>query len=133
MAEARRRRLSPARRHFLLQVLGVIAVIGVLVWGADTLARIGAQSLLARNIQDATGVEVLPEVDAHGIFFLPQVIRGAYSDVHVTTSGHNERPAAHQSCRVPAVRRPSAVPRCVGPGYPPSRPRTVGGKFRSDI
>ena len=92
MAEARRRRLSPARRRFLLQVLGVIAVIGVLVWGADTLARIGAQSLLARNIQDATGVEVLPEVDAHGIFFLPQVIRGAYSDVHVTTLGITSGP-----------------------------------------
>lgn len=92
MSEARRRRLSPARRRFLLQVLGVIAVIGVLVWGADTLARIGAQSLLARNIQDATGVEVLPEVDAHGIFFLPQVIRGSYSDVHVTTLGITSGP-----------------------------------------
>jgi hypothetical protein len=92
MAEARRRRLSPARRRFLLQVLGVIAVVVVLLWGADTLARIGAQSLLARNIQDATGVEVLPEVDIHGIFFVPQVIRGAYSDVHVTTLGVTSGP-----------------------------------------
>jgi hypothetical protein len=94
MAEARRerRRLSPGRRRLILQVLGVIVVVGVLLWGADTLARIGAQSLLARNIQDATGVEVLPEVDVHGIFFLPQVIRGAYSDVHVTTSGVTSGP-----------------------------------------
>jgi hypothetical protein len=89
MAEAHRQRgaLSPARRRVLLQTTGVIVVVALLLWGADTLARIGAQTLLARNIQDATGVEVLPEVDVRGIFFLPQVIRGAYSDVQVTTQG----------------------------------------------
>jgi hypothetical protein len=89
MAEANRQRgaLSPARRRVLLQTTGVIVVVALLLWGADTLARIGAQTLLARNIQDATGVEVLPEVDVRGIFFLPQVIRGAYSDVQVTTQG----------------------------------------------
>jgi hypothetical protein len=89
MAEANRQRgaLSPARRRVLLQTTGVIVVVALLLWGADTLARIGAQTLLARNTQDATGVEVLPEVDVRGIFFLPQVIRGAYSDVQVTTQG----------------------------------------------
>jgi hypothetical protein len=88
MAETkRRRRLSPERRRVLLQVLGLIVVVALLLWGADTIARIGAQSLLSRNIQDATGVEVPPDVDVHGLFFLPQVIRGAYSDVHVTTQG----------------------------------------------
>jgi len=89
MAEANRQRraLSPARRRVLLQTTGVIVVVALLLWGADTLARIGAQTLLARNIQDATGVEVLPEVDVRGIFFLPQVIRGAYSDVQVITQG----------------------------------------------
>jgi hypothetical protein len=56
------------------------------------LARIGAQTLLERNIEDATGVEVSPEVDIHGLFFLPQVIRGAYSDVHVTTLGIENGP-----------------------------------------
>jgi len=87
MAERQRQRtgLSPERRRFVVQVLGVIIVVGLLLWGLDTLARVGAQTLLARNIQDATGVEVRPEVDVHGIFFLPQVIRGAYSDVGVTT------------------------------------------------
>ena len=85
MAEMRRRRLSPERRRLLLQALGVIGVVALLLWGADTMARIGAQTLLSRNIQDATGVEVPPEVDVEGIFFLPQVIRGAYSEVHVTT------------------------------------------------
>jgi LmeA-like phospholipid-binding len=89
MAETRRRRrrLSPERRRVLLQVLGVVVVVALLLWGADTMARIGAQTLLSRNIQDATGVEVPPEVDVHGFFFLPQLIRGAYSEVDVTTQG----------------------------------------------
>ena len=89
MAETKRRRrgLSPERRRLLLQTLGLIGVVALLLWGADTMARIGAQTLLSRNIQDATGVEVPPEVDVHGIFFLPQMIRGAYSDVHVITQG----------------------------------------------
>ena len=89
MAETkrRRRRLSPERRRLLLQTLGLIGVVALLLWGADSMARIGAQSLLSRNIQDATGVEVPPNVDVKGIFFLPQVIRGGYSDVHVTTQG----------------------------------------------
>jgi hypothetical protein len=89
MAEARQRRrgLSPERRRLLLQALSLIVVVALLLWGADTLARIRAQKLLSRNIQDATGVGVPPEVDVHGIFFLPQVIRGAYSEVEVTTEG----------------------------------------------
>jgi LmeA-like phospholipid-binding len=87
MAETSRRRrgLSPERRRLLLQALGLIVVVALLLWGADTMARIRAETLLSRNIQDATGVEVAPEVDVRGIFFLPQVIRGAYSEVHVTT------------------------------------------------
>jgi DUF2993 family protein len=94
MAKPRRRRrgLSPARRRLFLQVLGVVVIVGMLLWGVDTLARIGAQTLLERNIEDATGVEVSPEVDIHGLFFLPQVVRGAYSDVHVTTLGIENGP-----------------------------------------
>ena len=94
MAETRRQRtgLSPERRRVLVQALGLIVTVALLLWGLDTLARISAQTLLARNIQDATGVEVRPEVDVHGIFFLPQMIRGAYSDVHVTTLGITSGP-----------------------------------------
>ena len=94
MAETRRRRrgLSPERRRLLFQALGLIVVVVLLLWAADTVARIGAQTLLSRNIQDATGVEVPPEVDVHGIFFLPQVIRGTYSEVHVTTEGVTSGP-----------------------------------------
>jgi hypothetical protein len=82
----------PARRRFMLQVVGVVVVAVLLLWGADTLARIGAQTLLERNIQDATGVEVRPEVKVRGLLFLPQVIRGAYSEVHVTTRGITSGP-----------------------------------------
>ena len=88
MAETRRRRrLSPERRRLLLQVGGLIVVVVLLLWGADFMARISAQTLLSRNIQDATGVEVPPEVDVQGTFFLPQLVRGSYSEVNVTTEG----------------------------------------------
>ena len=89
MAETKpqRRGLSPARRRILLQTLGVIVVVALLLWVADASARTSAEKLLARNIQDATGVETLPEVEVNGILFLPQLIRGAYSDVQVTTRG----------------------------------------------
>ena len=94
MAETRRplrqaqgRGLSPEHRRLLLQVLGLIVVVALLLWGADTMARIRAETLLSRNIQDATGVEVPPEVDVQGTFFLPQLIRGSYSEVNVTTEG----------------------------------------------
>lgn len=63
-----------------------------LLWGADALARWGAESLLERNIQDVTGVATRPEVEVSGAFFLPQVIRGAYSHVDVTTRGVSSGP-----------------------------------------
>jgi len=94
MSEARwkRPRLTPARRRALLQTLGVVVAVGLLLWGADTVARRGAETLLERNIQDATGVEVNPKVDVRGFFFVPRVIRGAYSEVHVTTEGITSGP-----------------------------------------
>ena len=82
----------PARRRLILQVLGVIVAVVLLLWGADTLARISAQTLLERNIQDATGVEVRPEVEVQGLLFLPQLIRGTYPEVHVTTRGITSGP-----------------------------------------
>lgn len=82
----------PARRRLVLQVLGVVTAVLFLLWGADTLARISAQALLERNIQDATGLEVRPEVEVQGLLFLPQLIRGTYSEVHVTTRGITSGP-----------------------------------------
>lgn len=69
-------------------VLGLLA----LLWGSDALARWGAESLLERNIQNATGVIARPQVRVRGLFFLPQVIRGAYDHVDVTTQGLSSGP-----------------------------------------
>ncbi|SDX90484.1 Protein of unknown function [Modestobacter sp. DSM 44400] len=66
--------------------LGVSVVLGtaLLLWGADWLARWGAESLLARNVQQATGAPERPSVHVRGTFFLPQLIRGRYGDVEIT-------------------------------------------------
>jgi hypothetical protein len=56
----------------------------LLLWGADLLARWGAENLLERTIEEATGVPVEPSVDVHGTFFLPQLVRGRYDDVEIT-------------------------------------------------
>lgn len=88
----RRRGLSPERWRILLQALGLVVLATLLLWAADSFARIGAQTLLEKNIQDATGVEARPRVEVHGVLFLPQVIRGAYSEVDVTTRGITSGP-----------------------------------------
>ena len=79
MSEVRR----PRRSTVLLAVL-VLLGTALLLWGADWAARWGAESLLARSIQNATGVAERPAVTLHGTFFLPQVVRGRYSDVDIT-------------------------------------------------
>lgn len=61
----------------------VVVALLVLGWGADALARTGAESLVARDVQAATGVPQEPLVEVPGRFFLPQVVRGAYGSVHV--------------------------------------------------
>lgn len=76
---ARRRRRRTALEAAIL-VLGV----GLLLWGTDTIARTGAESLLERNIQDVTGVAETPQVEVHGSFLLVQAIRGAYDEVEVS-------------------------------------------------
>lgn len=69
-------------------------VVGLFLlgWGADALARVGAEALLARNIQSATGVEERPSVQVRGFAVLPQVVRGSYSEVDVTTRGITSGP-----------------------------------------
>ncbi len=80
----------PVRRG--LEALAVVVVLGGLLGAADTLARTAAESLLARNVRDAVGAEADPVVEVRGRFFLPQVIRGAYSEVHVRTPGVRSGP-----------------------------------------
>lgn len=69
-----------------------LLVIFLLGWGTDALARSGAEALLARNIQDATGVSERPVVTVRGFAFVPQVIRGSYARVEVSTIGIRNGP-----------------------------------------
>lgn len=80
--QAARPRPRPARRTV---ALGVSVVLGtlLLLWGSDRLARWAAESLLARDIQQATGVSVRPSVQVNGLFFLLQAVQGRYDDVEV--------------------------------------------------
>lgn len=79
-------------RWIWVQVITFVVGLGFVLWGADALARMGAESQLQRNVQNATGVIQTPEVHVRGFFFLPQVIRGAYQEVDVTTHGITSGP-----------------------------------------
>ena len=81
-----RSRLSQ-RARTAIEVVAFVTAVFFLGWGADALARVGAEALLARNIQNATGVSEPPVVDVRGFAFVPQVVRGAYNEVDVTTRG----------------------------------------------
>jgi hypothetical protein len=87
----RRPGLSQRARTAIEVVIFVTAVF-FLGWGADALARAGAEALLARNVQYATGVTEPPEVSVEGFAFVPQVVRGAYNQVNVTTRGITSGP-----------------------------------------
>lgn len=69
-------------------------VVGVvlLIWGADAAARVGAESLLERNIQAVTGVAQRPEVRLVGGPVLAQAIRGAYDGADVNVVGVQSGP-----------------------------------------
>lgn len=73
-------------------MLAVLVVLGALLGAADSLARTAAESLLVRNVRDAVGAEADPTVEVRGRFFLPQVIRGAYSEVHIRTGAISSGP-----------------------------------------
>ncbi len=78
---------AQSRRRARLSPVAVLAGLLLLLWGVDTAARVAAQSLVARSIQVNTGVPERPEVHIRGAVFLPQLVRGAYSKVDVTTRG----------------------------------------------
>ncbi len=75
-----------------IEVAAFVVALFFLGWAADSLARFAAESLLARNIQNATGVSDLPTVNVRGFAVLPQVVRGAYDEVDVTTRGITSGP-----------------------------------------
>ncbi len=74
-------------------VLGIV----VLLIGADWLSRVGAQTLLSRQIQDATGSLTSPAVRINGGPFLPQVVQGYYHDVHVELTDVSSGPLTIRS------------------------------------
>jgi hypothetical protein len=65
--------------------LALIVVLGtaLLLWAAERLARAGAESVLARAVQERTGVLERPTVQVHGSPVLLQAVRGRYDDVEV--------------------------------------------------
>ncbi len=87
-----KRRSAGSKWRTFAQALALAAAVLLLLWGADSLARMGAVSLLEQNIQNAAGAADRPEVTVHGAFFLPQVIRGSYDEVDVTTRGITSGP-----------------------------------------
>lgn len=76
------RRWWPARST-TLTALAVVLGTAALVWGIGGLTRIGAGSLLARVVQQDTGVTQLPAVRVHGGFLVDDLVRGRYGDVEV--------------------------------------------------
>ena len=75
-----------------VEALLVTAALVLLLWGANALSRIGAETLLERNIADVTGVVARPRVDLEGQVFLPQALRGAYQEVQVSVVGIRSGP-----------------------------------------
>ena len=85
---------SGGRRRWRVAVeaLLVTAALALLLWGADALSRIGAETLLERNIQEVTGVVDRPRVEVEGGVLLTQALRGAYQEVDVSVVGIRSGP-----------------------------------------
>ena len=103
-----RRYQMSQRVHTAIEVVAFATAVFFLGWGADALARTGAEALLARNIQNATGVSEPPVVNVQGFAFVPQVVRGSYNEVNVTTRGLTSGP----------LRVDRVIPSCSTSGCP---------------
>ena len=79
----RRRRHSG--RRLAVEIVVFVVVVGGLLFGADRLARAGAESLVAQDVASATGTGQPVEVHVRGALFLPEVIAGSYGEVDVNT------------------------------------------------
>lgn len=93
----------PSRRSTLLLAATVLIGIVLLLWGADRLARWGAQTVLAGQIEARTGVLTRPQVEVNGPFFLVQMVRGRYDDVDVTVEGLGPGPLRIQRLQAELV------------------------------
>ena len=80
----RRSRLPDPRT--LALAVAVAAFTVAMLWVSDSLARVGAQSLIARAVQQGIGTPNRPSVHVHDRSFLLEVIRGRYADVDITAA-----------------------------------------------
>lgn len=69
------------RRQLALLAAG----LALLLFGVDAVARVGFQAEVAGRLQEFTQISEAPDVKARGLLFLPQLIRGAYQEVDVTS------------------------------------------------
>lgn len=78
----------PPRDHSVL-ALAISVVVGtvLLLWAAEWLARQGAESVLARTLQERTGALEPPVIEIEGGPVLLQALRGRYD--HVTVSAES--------------------------------------------
>lgn len=74
-------------RHRMLRIGVTVLVVAALVWGSDEAIRIATQDAVASTVRRAEGLVTKPTVAVHGSFFLPQAIRGRYSDIDISAQG----------------------------------------------
>ena len=85
---------EPATHRRRQRLAAVLVVVGLLLigWAGEVVSHRGAETLITRDVQSATGVTETPQVDIGGQLFLPQVVRGAYDRVHVQVRGVSSGP-----------------------------------------
>ena len=77
------RRLGRPQPATVIVALVVVLGTAVLFWAGNGLARVGAGALLARAVQQATGVDERPAVRLRGPVLSGQLVRGRYDEVRV--------------------------------------------------
>ena len=84
---------SGGRRPTILLAVTVVLGTVLLLWAAEWLARTGAGSVLARTVQERTGVLERPTVQVHGGgSVLLQALRGRYDHVEVEVESLSSGP-----------------------------------------
>jgi LmeA-like phospholipid-binding len=80
------------RWEVVATVVTAVLVAGLLLWGADRLARSSAESLVTQELQRLTGAPRPPLVELRGSSFLLQALTGRYDGVDVTLRGLSSGP-----------------------------------------
>jgi LmeA-like phospholipid-binding len=86
--------VTTARRRWEAVVTAVTALLvgGLLLWGADRLARSSAEGLVTQELQRLTGTPRPPVVELRGSSFLLQALTGRYDGADVTLRGLSSGP-----------------------------------------